>query len=341
MISAETIQKLQAAGLLASANPYPSCRALSGGVSCEILLVEGGEAPFVIKRALPKLRVKDEWLADTSRNYFEQAYLRFVGDIAPGSVPRILLGEPGMDFFVMEHLGRGWTNWKTELLGGRIDSRYADTAGATLALIHGASWEREDLRRQFNATENFRQLRLQPYLVTTGSRNPEVQPYLVAETERLTACSIALMHGDFSPKNILLQEASSRIAILDCEVACFADPAFDLAFFLNHLVLKALHLLPHRNDLLALGASFLAAYQNGLGPLWSRELEERSIKLLLMLMLARIDGKSPVEYLSDREDKKEVVRLFTKRRLPNPPVTFAELSRCWTEQLTLYEDSVN
>ena len=61
----------------------------------------------------------------------------------------------------------------------------------------------------------------------------------------------ALVHGDVSPKNILVGPRGP--VFLDAECAWYGDPAFDLAFCLNHLLLKCLW-TPRR------GAGFLACF---------------------------------------------------------------------------------
>jgi aminoglycoside phosphotransferase (APT) family kinase protein len=287
----------------------------------------------VVKRALEKLRVKDDWFADTVRNRYEQAYMRYANEIVPGSVPRILHADHDRNFFAMEYLGAGWTNWKTELLAGRIEARYGRIAGETLGAIHQASWDESALREAFATTGNFIKLRIEPYLLTTGARNPTLETHFKAEARRLASVSLALVHGDFSPKNIMLHPSSARMMILDCEVAWFGDPAFDVAFFANHLLLKALHRPADKEGHLSIMTSFLKAYRIGLGRYWSKALETRATRLLLMLLLARVDGKSPVEYLLDKPGKLGLVREFVTRELPRPPDTFATLAAKWSAAL--------
>jgi aminoglycoside phosphotransferase (APT) family kinase protein len=327
----ELITSLRAAGLVASETP--EVRPLSGGISSEILLVEEGGRRIVVKRALERLRVKDEWFADTVRNRYEQAYMRYAGQVAPGCVPRILHADGERNFFAMEYLGEGWVNWKTELFSGRIEPRYARTAAETLAAIHGASWGNAALREAFATTAIFFNLRIEPYLLATGARHPALEAHFKAEAARLEGASLALVHGDFSPKNIMLDADSARVAILDCEAAWFGDPAFDIAFFLNHILLKALHRPPLKEGYLSLGTAFLETYRSRLGGHASARFEARAVRLLLMLMLARVDGKSPVEYLLGQTGKQELVREFVHRELPAAPETFATLAARWTAAL--------
>ncbi len=311
----------------------PAIRPLGGGVSSDILQIEDGDRRIVVKRALEKLKVKDEWFADTVRNRYEQDYMRYANEVAPGSVPRILHADTVHNFFAMEYLGDGWANWKTELLAGRVESCYARPAGETLAAIHRASWDDGALRERFSTTPNFFKLRIEPYLLTTGARNPALGSLFQAEARRLEGTSLALVHGDFSPKNIMLAANPARLVILDCEVAWFGDPAFDLAFFLNHLLLKALHRPALKEDYLSLGTAFLETYRAGLDRHWSAQLEARTTRLLLMLLLARVDGKSPVEYLLNQTEKQALVRKFVARELPAAPATFAQLAVRWMAAL--------
>jgi len=329
--ASQAIASLHAAGVLSGS--VPAVTPLGGGVSCEILLIEEGTRQMVVKRALEKLRVKAEWLADPGRNRSEQDYLRYAGVVVPGSVPRILHADPEANFFAMEYFGAGWSNWKSELLAGRIEPAAAIAAGHTLAAIHRASWGDEALRRRFATTANFFKLRLEPYLLTAGARNPPLEAYFQAEAARLADTSLALVHGDFSPKNILVSEDSARIVVLDCEVAWFGDPAFDLAFFLNHLLLKALHSPARKERHLGLGRVFLGSYRSELGAHWSDELERRVCRLTLLLLLARLDGKSPVEYLENQPEKHQILRDFVARELPATVAGFEGLAARWNVAL--------
>ncbi len=330
MIPSHILANLRSVGLIKSGEPVFT--PLAGGVSCEIQLVEDSGRRFVIKQALEKLRVKDDWFADPARNQFEQAYMRYADAVVPGSVPRVLHADCSAGFFAMEYLGDGWRNWKTELLAARANPLHAEQAGDILGRIHSSSWESPTLREEFATTENFRQLRIEPYLLTTAARNPALEPWFRAEAERLASARVALVHGDFSPKNILLH-VGGRFVVLDCEVAWFGDPAFDVAFLTNHFFLKAIHLPQHAGDFLALVPAFLSAYRQALGRERFADVETRAARLLPMLLLARVDGKSPVEYLVDNEHKQQAIRDFAHRIVPTGIPTYSELTALWAKTL--------
>ena len=111
----------------------------------------------------------------------------------------------------------------------------------------------------------------------------------------------ALVHGDFSPKNILISD--TKVVIIDWEVAWFGDPAFDAAFLLSHLYLKAFYHRRRFGGDIRLAQTARGAYLEGLRDKGAAPLAGRVARLLLMLLLARIDGKSPVEYITEDEDK--------------------------------------
>ncbi|MEX2214284.1 MAG: aminoglycoside phosphotransferase family protein [Phycisphaeraceae bacterium] len=306
---------------------------LAGGVSSDIYLVEDGDTRFVIKRALAKLRVKDEWLADVSRNRYEQEYIDYVAGFLPEAVPRILHRDIEHGFFTMEHLGKEFANWKALMLGGVYDYAHADLAATILGTIHKHSWNDAKVAARFDTTANFTQLRIDPYLYTTGARHLELKAMFDDEGQRLAATRICLVHGDYSPKNILISPA--RMVILDCEVAWFGDPAFDVAFLLNHLVLKSLLLGSHPEPVIEMVHHAWASYLKALAPPMRADLEPRVTKLLMMLMLARIDGKSPVEYLSDVQ--REFVRSFVTKLLPEQPTFLAQVLANWHRALDGFE----
>ncbi|HMF20465.1 MAG TPA: aminoglycoside phosphotransferase family protein [Gemmataceae bacterium] len=306
------------------------CSPLGGGVSSDIWLVKDGANKFVVKRALPKLRVSQDWYADVSRNRHEQDYVDYVAEFLPDAVPHIMYRAPEHGFFTMEYLGPEYENWKTMLLGGQAMIEHATQAARILATIHRQSWNDADCRVRFATTPQFYQLRVEPYLLSTALKHPHLRNIFQQEADRLAATSLCLVHGDFSPKNILI--GPDRMVLLDCEVAWFGDPAFDVAFLLNHFFLKAL--LFHKNPQLFLAMAETAhkTYFSELDAERRSNLEERVVHLLLMLLLARVDGKSPVQYLTNQE-KKECVRTFACRQLPQMPDRLLDLSQAWEMQI--------
>lgn len=301
MNHSDLLPRLRSAGLIAGeARVTP----LTGGVSSDIVLIESESAPIVVKTALEKLRVKDDWFADVSRNRVEQAFFEYAAPIIPEAVPRILGGGDG--WFAMEYLG-DMPNWKTSLLAGEADESTARLAGTVLGRLHAASWLDDSARTRFDTLPIFHALRIEPYLLTTAARVPEVADILRAEATRLAETQLALVHGDYSPKNLLT--GPQRLIVLDAECAWFGDPAFDTAFLLTHLHLKAL-LHPHA---IALVPAFWSAYTAACG----RDLEQRTVRLLLCLLLARVHGKSPVEYLTDAQ--RGFITRFVITHLPQPP----------------------
>lgn len=315
------------------AGPQPCLTPLSGGVSSEIYLVEDGEKRFVVKRALAKLRVKDCWFADVERNASECKYLEVVGRMMPGAVPQLYFSSPKSGYFGMEYLGDDFANWKQLLLTGDFRTRHAELAGNILGEIHRRTARDERLRRQFDTTANFHQLRVEPYLLTAGARNPALRILLDTEARRLESIREALVHGDFSPKNIVIR--GDRMVLLDCEVAWYGDPAFDVAFLLNHLLLKSLHHAPKSCEVEKMIDAFWRSYVQERSNVDALQIEQRLVPLLLMLLLARVDGKSPVEYLTPR--KQHIVRAFVHRYLPSLPKGLTALLEIWFEQIARSE----
>jgi Ser/Thr protein kinase RdoA (MazF antagonist) len=174
----------------------------------------------------------------------------------------------------------------------------------------------------FDTTPNFFQLRIEPYLLATAAKYPPLRPLFQTEAERLAATRECLIHGDFSPKNILV--SANRMVLLDCEVAWYGDAAFDVAFLLSHLFLKALLHAPRESGFRAMVDTFWSAYQTSRP---SPALEPRVSRLLLMLLLARVDGKSPVEYLDS--SRQHFVREFVRGELSAKDLSLASVSNAW------------
>ena len=298
---------------------------LSGGVSSEIYLVEDRDKKFVVKRALPKLKVKEDWFADVSRNDSERRYLNSVGRLLPGAVPRVLFSNPQAGYFGMEYLGAGYDNWKQLLLAGDCRIEHAQRAGKILGQIHRLTSGDISLEKQFDTTANFRQLRLEPYLLATAARHAELRDRFLEEVARIEAAREALVHGDFSPKNILID--GNRMVLLDCEVAWYGDPIFDVAFFLNHLFLKRLlhayQPLGIEEMIFEFWREYLASSGKS-GP----QIEPALMRLLPLLMLARVDGKSPVEYLDSA--RQDLVRRFVYEILRHHEIHLSSFTEAWS-----------
>lgn len=296
--------------------------ALTGGVASDIAVVSLPDYRVCVKFALPQLRVEQEWLAPVHRNAAEYAWMSVASTVQPEASVRLFGRSETLHGFAMEYLGGPDIYlWKSELLAGRVRIGEAADVAKVLGEIHAASTREGFDTSPFQNRDDFRALRIEPYLLFTASRNPEVAPQLRRLADMLYGSSLVLVHGDVSPKNIMFRDFAP--VLLDAECATMGDPSFDPAFCLNHLVLKAVHLPTARASLLGEIGRFWDAY--GAYVTWENPvgLEARVAELVPALMLARMDGKSPVEYLS--EASREKVRELALDLLSNPRPRLADL----------------
>jgi 5-methylthioribose kinase len=299
---------------------------LSGGVSCDVFRVEiAGRTPLVVKRALPKLRVNVDWRAPPARSEAEVAWIELVSGINPHWVPKILGVNRERHLFAMEYLpSERYPIWKSELAAGRIDVDFAAGVGAALSQIHTATAGRSDLAKSFANDAQFYALRLEPYLLFTAEHHPDLAPVIRDVAEGIARSRIALMQGDISPKNILCGPFGP--VFLDAETACYGDPAFDLAFCLNHFLLKSVWHPQWRDRYAEIYSALYRTYSSGVTWEATTALDRRATRLLPMLFLARVDGKSPVEYLTKESDK-AFVRKSARAMIEQPPESLDELAR--------------
>lgn len=273
-------------------------RPLTGGVASDIAVVALPGREVVVKFALPKLRVAADWEAPVHRNGAEYAWLRFAHATCPDNAPALLGRSERLQGFAMEYLrGDHVYLWKARLLEGHAPAGEAAKVGRLLGRLHAASTEPGIDRSPFENREDFRTLRLEPYLGFTATRHPALAAPLGHLAEALYAADNVVIHGDVSPKNILIRDGTP--VLLDAECATLGDPCFDVAFCLNHLILKAFHLPQNRSLLLGEVRNLWESYAPFVAWEAPGALERRVAALLPALMLARIDGKSPVEYLSE------------------------------------------
>jgi aminoglycoside phosphotransferase (APT) family kinase protein len=308
---------------LAGANENPGIQPLTGGVSSTILRVCLRRGDVCVKQALPTLKVERAWHAPTERVLAEIAWITTVAQFCPDNVPRILASDVPRRAFVMAYLPPSrYANWKSDLLGGRVHSAIGKQVGELLGKVHQRTADSAELAGRFSNDEQFFALRLEPYFIETSRQHPDLKGRLLEITRAVQANKLALVHGDVSPKNILI--GSEGPVLLDAECACYSDPAFDLAFLLTHILLKAVHLPGESTLFTALFDSVLLSYSSLITWESPRAFEARVAALVPALMLARVDGKSPVEYLSS--DTRVALRSTARRLLKDTPTALAEES---------------
>ena len=307
---------------------------LTGGVSSDIALVDMGTRKLCVKFALEQLKVAQEWYANIERNQAEYLWLEFASSIEPSASPVLFGSSEELHGFAMEFVeGDDVYLWKTELLAGKPDTGEAGKVGDVLGKIHRASTSDEVLSR-FQNQQDFYALRIEPYLVFTASQHPDLSDRIHGLVEMLDTHPFVLVHGDVSPKNIIFR--GGEPIFLDAECATIGDPSFDLSFCLNHLVIKGLHVKQSRHFLLPAILDFWQTYAPHVTWEESAALEQRVCRLLPAMMLARVDGKSPVEYLD--EDERIVLRSMSIPLIEDPALSFGDFVDRVTHYLTRNTD---
>jgi aminoglycoside phosphotransferase (APT) family kinase protein len=297
----EIATALTALGILPAGREL-SLTPLGGGVSCDVWRADLETGPVCVKRALAKLRVEAEWYAPASRASSEVEWFRLVRGIEPDQAPRVIAEDRERHLFVMEYLPlETHPVWKAQLAQGVVEAVFASKVGTALARIHATTADRPDIAARFANREQFRALRIDPYLLTAAEKNPDVADIVRGIAHGIESSRIALMHGDVSPKNILCGPKGP--VFLDAETTSYGDPAFDLAFCLNHLLLKCVWHSQWTDAYLEAFAALKTSYLAGVTWEEIAPLEARTVGILPALLLARVDGKSPVEYLTAGSDK--------------------------------------
>ena len=321
----EAIKKILGNLALAQPDDAITVKALNGGVSSNIFQLNTKHAQYCLKQALPQLKVAKVWLAPVDRVFAEIDWLQTAATIAPDAVPKILGVDRASKSFVMQYLGDEYLNWKAELLAGRIAGKAPTQLGNILGRIHSQTALKADIAKRFANDDTFYAIRLEPYLEEAARQHPELSSRLKALIKRTQHNPKVLVHGDVSPKNIMLGPLGP--VILDAECAWYGDPAFDVAFCLNHFFLKAAHMPKAAPALLKNAQDFLNAYLQEVTWEPLPELENRIASLLPGLMLARVDGKSPVEYLA--AERGAIVRTLAIEFLQQDDVSFSIIYARW------------
>jgi aminoglycoside phosphotransferase (APT) family kinase protein len=327
---AEILDALRHMRLL-TAGAGASGERLTGGVSSDIWRIDIPAGPVCVKRALAKLRVAADWHAPVERNRYEARWMQRANAAVPGAAPRLLGLDEASGALAMQYLPPDeYPLWKTQLHDGDADPAFAAQVGETLVRIHAATASDPAVADDFPTDSIFHDIRLEPYLVATAHAHPDRAAHLNALVATTRSSKRALVHGDVSPKNIL--RGPHGPVFLDAECAWWGDPAFDLAFCLNHLLLKCIWTPSATASFLACFDALAAAYRAHVSWEPPNALEARAAHLLPGLFLARVDGKSPVEYITSEADKDRVRR--TARALLAAQVDrLGDVRLAWTKEL--------
>jgi aminoglycoside phosphotransferase (APT) family kinase protein len=316
---------------LLRADETPRFARLTGGVSSDIWRVDLERGPVCVKRALARLRVAAEWQAPVERNVYEARWMRRAAAVVPDAVPELIGQDQEAGVLVLAYLApERYRLWKSELREGRAEPDVACTVGERLVRIHASTADDPEVACSFPTDRIFYDIRLESYLVATAGRHPDREGALHALVQKTAATRRCLVHGDVSPKNILI--GSKGPVFLDAECAWYGDPAFDLAFCLNHLLLKCLWTPRAAEGFLGCFDALAQRYLAGVAWEPREALEARAARLLPGLLLGRVDGKSPVEYLTEERDK-DRVRRIARALLADPPSRLAEVRAAWAAEL--------
>ncbi|MFW5914728.1 MAG: aminoglycoside phosphotransferase family protein [Thermoplasmatota archaeon] len=293
--------------------------ALGGGISNQVIMVRWDNGCAVLKQPFPKLRVEEDWPADLRRIHIETSALRLYdrlvreSGLSRVSIPEVLDEDRENHLVIMgciplEAAGM----WKTELLAGQVDLSVAERVGELLGKVQARSAQDPWVREEFAFKEHFDELRIDPYHRTAAANNPDVAPLIGEEEKRIMGVGMSIVHGDYSPKSVMVDRSQDppRLWLFDMEVAHWGDPSFDTGFMLNHLFIKSMHRREEQEAYLEAAMRFWRAYDRSTP--W--DIEFSTVKELGVLMLSRVDGKSPVEYISS-EETWETLREVAKRSL--------------------------
>jgi 5-methylthioribose kinase len=281
-----------------------TARVLRGGVSNKTVLVDlpTGES-WVLKQALPQLRVQVDWFCSPERINREAKGLEVASRIV--SAPKLVLHDPANYLLAMEAVPQPHENWKTMLLRGELHEEHVLEFARMLRALHSAPFD-----AAFEDTSYFEALRLEPYYLYTAEQCPESSAFFHELVNVTRSTRRALVHGDYSPKNVLIH--NGRLVLLDFEVIHWGDPAFDVGFAMAHFISKAHYLRDRRFAEAAI--LFYAQFSS----------YAHAIHHTLGCLLARVAGRSTLEYLTPEHRARQ--RDVVTRLMQNPPDDIEEVA---------------
>jgi tRNA A-37 threonylcarbamoyl transferase component Bud32 len=315
----------------------PATRSLSGGVSSRVVLIEreSGEA-WVIKQALAKLRVAVEWNSSPERMHREalgQVWLEKL--TPPGTIAPLIFEDREHHLLMMQAVPQPHDNWKSLLLQGHLAPQHVEQFGVLLGTMHRrAAQQAAELAPLFEDTSFFESLRLEPYYAYSATQAPAAATFLERLIGETRARRYTLVHGDYSPKNILVHHG--RLILLDHEVIHWGDPAFDVGVSLTHQLSKAHHLVLHRSAFVEAANQYWRVYCQAIdNQSWGIDLEAFAVRHTLACLLARSVGRSPLEYLNNVERSRQ--RDTVIALMADTPSSMPELVQRFINEIVKHE----
>ena len=309
----------------------PSFTELHGGISSEIYKIDLKLGPVCAKRALPTLKSDPDWHVPVERSAAEWEWLRMAQEIVPGLAPNPLGYDQEANILVMTYLEpERYPNWKDLLKRGLIEPSFAAAAADKLVQLQNATAGMKEAQQRFDNDKTFHDIRLEAYFLATGRAIPAVGDLMNEIVKKIAVAKCALVHGDVSPKNILA--GPDGPILLDAECAWYGEPAFDAAFCLTHLLLKCLWRPQWRAQYLECHKQFWETYLSKANWLDRTELDRRVARLHLSILLARVAGRSKVEYVVDPTIQYMVQEFATQHLLGNIEST-DEVAELWERSI--------
>ncbi|MGH9019443.1 MAG: phosphotransferase family protein [Acidimicrobiales bacterium] len=295
---------------------------LVGGVSADVVMVEAAGRRLVVKQELATLRVRDEWTSNPERVGAEARGLTLARDLhLPGALAVVAVVAEDY-LLVMECAPEGFVPWKAELLEARVDVGVATEVGRWLGELHAATFDDDQRRVEFADQSAFVELRVDPFYRTVAARNPDLAVSVNAAADSLLVPGRCVVHGDYSPKNLLVR--GRDLAVIDWEIVHFGQPVFDVAFVVSHLTCKYFRGRGGNDEYLDAARAVLSAYRLA-APEVARVVDDADlVTQVACLVLARVQGKSPVDYLVG--EARHRCRGWARRVLAAPP---GDLDAAW------------
>lgn len=291
-----------------SANEAAEVEVLTGGVSNIVLAINTKDKKMVLKQALAELLVAQKWEADQRRAIVEAHALELFHKLTPEQVPNLLFLDSERFILILERVPIGSSVWKSDLLNSQIDPNVTAVLGTTLAQWHNFGEKNEAARAEFMEDSLFEQLRIDPFYRFVSAKNEPLRPVIGRLINELEIDKTTIVHGDFSPKNIMVG-LDNQVYILDFEVTHVGNPIFDLAFLLAHILCKIFRTddTNEKKLLSKCADQFISSYEviRPIAPSLSLH--------TALIALARVEGKSPVNYLDS--DKQSALVAYTKEIL--------------------------
>ena len=289
---------------------------LNGGHLNDVVQVLFENELFVIKYANRISAKKYSFLLPDQRSEIEYNTINVFHKLIKNSefIIKTICIDNEKQIIIFESAPNNCESLFTKFISNEVHYSLLSNIVKSLAVMHSVTYNNYSLHEQFSDSMGFLKLKIEVQcrnITKDISLQKEIDCFINESLE----IRIALLHGDFAPKNILTWD--NKYLFIDFEESSYADPALDIGYFLAHIYIH--YFITNNIQFKNAADIVLKEYLENIN-FSDDKFIIRISKYIGIFILSRIDGKAYADYITDENVKKDL-RYFGKRLFLNEEIS--------------------